>query len=745
MEEYNYNYQQIQIPKNYPIYENSINKIQTKYINYTNIPFHNHANFQIESYSKEQSESNFSNNIYNIQTSNITNLNYPSENYYINNEQIINKIPKDTNFNEVKSPKDNIKRKNNLVYKNSLKKNNNNLNKINIIHNYSEEYKVNNIADNKEKQPKDNYKNYSSYYDLKSVNNKENYINKINDKITKVDIDNQNNYLKTNDNNIYEYYPKKASKRNSIKTIERMKKNNLISISDVLPIKKQKTQTKPKETNKKTNNKTKNKIVMTKLDINLNKNYSTNKINNKPDSNFASLINQKKFKMFSSYKLVPNNNPINTNNNNNKNKPDKVKYNKRPPKSIQTIGIKKNFGRLYSPQLTSPNQRIKKDNQIEIKKTKEILNRKNVVSNINIELKKNVILHAETNIKNKLIKSYIINSNKQDRASSYKKFLDKSSNLSENKRKMINASYRNIINKKENNENYDLMDNYIQKAYNKKTMNANKYKNNSKRNNNLIIKKHLSLKSKNTKSDDNNKTLNKNSTKIRKKIIFQRAEVNSDKKEITANQKKNLFSFSKKTHRKNSHNSEYTMNTEKNEIHNSYKRFSSIKKLQQIKNKYKFYPHNKVFNKLLKESYIDYAEESNRYIKLINSMYLKKPLEMKNLNLTEFMPQKDINKSKEYYESKDSIKNDTENKIKIMENGEEKDEENKEDKVGNTQEKENDNDKDDNEDKNESDILNHKSFILDLNNVIPINEKQLRDTFNGEQLMVLSTNVQKVA
>ena len=99
MEEYNYNYQQIQIPKNYPIYENSINKIQTKYINYTNIPFHNHANFQIESYSKEQSESNFSNNIYNIQTSNITNLNYPSENYYINNEQIINKIPKDTNFN----------------------------------------------------------------------------------------------------------------------------------------------------------------------------------------------------------------------------------------------------------------------------------------------------------------------------------------------------------------------------------------------------------------------------------------------------------------------------------------------------------------------------------------------------------------------------------------------------------------------------------------------------------------------
>ena len=60
MEAYNYNYQQIQIPNNYPIYENSINQIKTSYINHSNNGSYNYTNFEIASYAQNQSDKNFS-------------------------------------------------------------------------------------------------------------------------------------------------------------------------------------------------------------------------------------------------------------------------------------------------------------------------------------------------------------------------------------------------------------------------------------------------------------------------------------------------------------------------------------------------------------------------------------------------------------------------------------------------------------------------------------------------------------
>ena len=202
-------------------------------------------------------------------------------------------------------------------------------------------------------------------------------------------------------------------------------------------------------------------------------------------------------------------------------------------------------------------------------------------------------------------------------------------------------------------------------------------------------------------------------------MIYTRDKNTSDKKELVVNQKRNYFSFMKKTNRKTSNHSFSKLSEEKFDMHNkSYKGFSSVKKLEEIKKKYKFYPHYKESKNALKNKNIDYNSESNGFIKLMNSMNLNKPSEVKDLNLTEFLPQKEIiNKIDEYYEEQNKINENEENNIKIIEKEEEKEEENEIDEI---------------KEENENDILNRKSFILDLNNVIPINEKQLIATFKKE-------------
>ena len=711
MEAYNYNYQQIQIPNNYPIYENSINEIKTSYINHSNNESYNYTNFEIPSYTQNQNEKNFSNNIYNMQTSNITNINYPSENYYINNnntnEQKIKKIPNDRNIIIDKMPEDNLKKRKNLVIGNSLKINNHNkINKINILvngHKTKSEINSDNI-NNMEKHPKDNYKKYSKDDEQirKKIKNKNMNIKiNINDNNLNENNNSNINYLKTNENKAYEFNPKKSSNRNSIKTIERIKKNNLISINDVVSNKKHIRSSNVKDTknNNKINKTQKNKEqIKTKLnpekkEINqeLNKNLSSNRIKEKSDSNFASLINKKKLKMFSSFKQI-HDPEINDKSEIIKTKPEKKSKNK-PQKNARTIKLKKNnIGRLYSPQLTSLNKTLNK-NQVEIKKTGEIMRKKITNTNINKKFKRNISYNmdnVETNFTTK--KKFSNNNNNyignKNRASSFRTFTEKSPQLTE--RKKGNLSNRNVLNKKGMNQKY---------------------------NKNKIIRKQLSLRCSN-KNDEKINKYERNTTEVsRKNIIYSREtnNINTDKKEVIVNQKKNLYTFMKKERKKEPNYSHDMISEEKMEYQNkSYNRFSSLKKLEEIKKKYKFFPHYKNKKKLLKDrdKYIDYIEESNIFSKVMNSMNLNKPGEMRNLNLTEFLPQ---NKEKEE-------NNDNKENTKIMENEEYKEEEK-------------------NDDKDNEDILNRKSFILDLNNVIPINEKKLRDTINKQNLTSPNTNI----
>ena len=133
----------------------------------------------------------------------------------------------------------------------------------------------------------------------------------------------------------------------------------------------------------------------------------------------------------------------------------------------------------------------------------------------------------------------------------------------------------------------------------------------------------------------------------------------------------------KKAHKKESFHSHDKLSEDKNDMHNkSYKGFSSLKKLEEIKKKYKFFPHTKEKKNIIKDKNIDYIEESNIFSKLINSMdlNLNKSNEVRNLNLTEFLPQK---KRLDYYkqfskenkqnkQNKNIGNNNIENKIKAF-------------------------------------------------------------------------------
>ena len=367
--------------------------------------------------------------------------------------------------------------------------------------------------------------------------------------------------------------------------------------------------------------------------------------------------------MFSSFKQI-NNTEINNEESLSKIKPERMAISKNTlAKKNKTINLNNNLKRLYSPQLTSPNKfgnESQTQTETEIKRTKVIVKKRITNTNVNKQLKRNI--------------SYNI-----DKASSNtkKKF---SSNTYLTERKIGNLSNRNFLKNK------------------KKTST-------SKNRGGTFIRKQLSLRDSKNNTEENISNNNNNYRKTmqfsRKKIIYSRGKNSKEEKEVIVNQKKNIFSFMKKTHKKESFHSHDKLSEEKIDMHNkSYKGFSSIKKLEEIKKKYKFFPHTKEKKNIIKDKNIDYIEESNIFSKLINSMDLNKSNEVRNLNLTEFLPQK----IKKQNEEKDEIK--------ILENEEEEKNE------------ENEND----------DMLNRKSFILDLNNVIPINEKQLRDTMNKPHL-----------
>ena len=87
------------------------------------------------------------------------------------------------------------------------------------------------------------------------------------------------------------------------------------------------------------------------------------------------------------------------------------------------------------------------------------------------------------------------------------------------------------------------------------------------------------------KGDDDNE-YNKNSKRIlKKKVLYSKDKDNKEKKEVIINQKKNIYYFIKRTDRKESFYN-HRLSDEKADTHNkSFKGFSSIKKLEQIKKK----------------------------------------------------------------------------------------------------------------------------------------------------------------
>ena len=266
------------------------------------------------------------------------------------------------------------------------------------------------------------------------------------------------------------------------------------------------------------------------------------------------------------------------------------------------------------------------------------------------------------------------------------------------------------------------------------------------------IKRNISLKSKNNKTlnylssnqkNESKKTIDSNFRNQRKARILRKKITHS---RGILNQKKNLYSFSKKTKSKNSLFRNSISTELRKDSNNSFRGFSSSKKLEQIKKKFRFLPQTKEKKKNLKERNINYIEESKGFAKLISSANLvDDPFEEDKSKLTA----NEI-KDKGNKENTNNNKNEKNNEIEYnivnlnsLDNKElSKNEKlkkikdininfpdlNKEDiknpiNISNIVENNfyyNEND--------DFDLLNNKSFILDLNNVIPINDKESEAT-----------------
>ena len=212
-------------------------------------------------------------------------------------------------------------------------------------------------------------------------------------------------------------------------------------------------------------------------------------------------------------------------------------------------------------------------------------------------------------------------------------------------------------------------------------------------NNDKTRKKYLSIRNssekKNIKKNDNK---DNKITKMGKKDLFYSKNKCRSNSGIL-NQKKNLYSFNKRSHKKNLINRYDVFSEDKKDQYNhSFRGFSGFKKLEEIKKKYKFRPQTKEKKISLKERNINYIEESKGFAKFISFTSLE---------------EENNSWEKDENNSKDNKNNDKNNDLN------------------------NNNQKNEKSDiEKENDIINNKSFILDLNNVIPINEKELIDTVN---------------
>ena len=347
------------------------------------------------------------------------------------------------------------------------------------------------------------------------------------------------------------------------------------------------------------------------------------------------------------------------------------------------------------------------------------------------------------------------------------KFMNINNNISEinNNTNTNNKTFNNIFKsldvqnskKQLSKKNFEFNHRSIGKAPGS-TKNINNKKTNSNKNITKIYKKntyfdHLFLgrtssRNKSNKNVYNNFGNQRTTRIIKKKVMYSRY---SDKEKFdTFNKKKSLFSFSRKTYRKHSLlKSKINISSdERKELEN--RRFSSSKKLEQIKKKYKFQPKVKGAKDNLQERNKKFFGSYKVFTNLLNSSNLEDDIiqdedinkstndENKDNNIQN-LPNKCKNKkdlsnnfNNENKKINDKVNNNNANNENIVEDKNEmkfNDLENKNinDKKNISIENINDDIKNDD---NQDDILNNKSFILDLNNVIPINEKELEMTVN---------------
>ena len=691
-----------------------------------------------------------------------TNINKKNENNKINNISY-NKInSKNTYQNNNKNNKDQKKMnvENNDIYikKNFTKKNSK----------YKYEKKTNNNKSINHLKIKESKDKFSSINILKSTENK-----CLSTKRSS-DINNNNLFKKINENS-----KKIKLKKNEDNKIEKIyfSKNEIILNKNESPSK----------------TKTFHKII---LDNNISTKIKekNNKSQEKEKSNFASLINEKKLKIFNSLKQfnkIQNSNDekindltpridesifeIKLKSKINKNKKNKSNILEDLKKDSKIYYIKNNFKesinkkkRYYSPQLSRyrlPYTEIKRNETFDgnKKEIKKIILTRNISYKSSFNIKKNNLFKKNIDIPTPKTVSNIpsrVNTNKFNSLNqiedsmkintdnlnkcltkSYSKKIEKGKDkwkdndfciINLDKKEKKEEKFENNLSIKNNKSYRDFLDknfNYSKtnKNHEKKIKNIDisnsktfiNYMNNSNQtstkniNKTINYKNYLNWRNSTYKNDSpkfryNNKLNNRTTRIIKKKVVYSR--YSNKEKFGFFKQKKNLFSFNKRTYSKRTLQRCNT-SEEKKFIYNnaSFRGFSSSKKLEEIKKKYKFRPKSKEKKNNLKERNINYIGESKGFSQLISSANLiddNLEEEKYNINTIRCFNNKENDKNKEnkFNNKEEKINNDSDKKI------------NKKDSKNIYMDSAKKSD--------ENDLINNKSFILDLNNVIPINGKE---------------------
>ena len=739
------------------------------------------------------------NNIYNndcIQYNNINFIKSNNNNYIpqINSNNTdksllnIEKQPKDNyknyseSSNQMNNFKSNISMNSLIRLKKSEPKNIESQDNSIINISKAQENKNNSPKNNEQKKSKIDNNNTNNLNTIKIINNPQN------SKIKKIEYNNQtknkiNKIEKIKTNNITSLNKKQSERnnKNKINKVSNLNKNiNKIFQSSKLNNNNNKIKEAQKQFNTKKLTQTKSYVNKHKFNFlkrrntyqknELNKNFSFNiplkstKSKEKDKSNFASLINKRKLKMFSSLKQIDNSNKINSKESmkglsqkndiiyeNIKVIKDEEKSKNKLEESNKISRMKQHSGkidyhkRLYTPQESS-NCII---NKYTLKETK---NKNYSKKKGNTEITRNISYYKSFNSKKKELfkkkvdlstpRTLTLNSSINRVSSKFKTLNRIQDSIQRNKKEgnninilnteqseqrfvnpttskriKINKSDKNVLelsNKNIKDFNQKTSDFHLNKKHifldNQNSLNSNskKYnKNNTKTRSSLNkisinSKNYLSMRNSTDKlyKKNNNNYPSQKTTRIAKKQYVISKNKDRDKSGSgILNQKKNLYTFRHKTQRKNSFHRHYLFSEEKREFHNtSYRGFSAFKKLEEIKKKYKFRPQTKEKKNNLRERNINYIEESKGFAKLLSST-----------NLIE----KSFNDKNDSEISSKSDNKDNNNDNNIEENSQKSNKEN--------------------------DIKNDKSFILDLNNVIPINEKELINTVNRLSLSSKTT------